>query len=39
MQTSAKILSAMNAAEEEEDAELDLKSNPETARKGSNASS
>ena len=39
MQTAAKILSAMNSAEEEEDMELDLKSHSKTARKESNASS
>ena len=32
MQTSAKILSAMNAAEEEEDADLDIKSPEESAK-------
>ena len=39
MATASKLMAAMNSAEEEEDVELDLKSNPETARKGSNASS
>ena len=32
MQTSAKILSAMNAAEEEEDTDLDIKSPEESAK-------
>lgn len=39
MATAAKLMGAMNDAEEEEDMDLDLKSNSETAREGTNASS
>ena len=39
METAAKLMGAMNSDEEEEAVELDLKSNSETARKKSNASS
>ena len=39
MQTAAKILSAMNSAEEEEDMELDFKSPEEPAKKGKSTAS
>ena len=39
MQTAAKILSAMNAAEEEEEMDLDLKSSEEPAKKGKSTAS